>query len=80
MQKVITVTLDTKSLMETNAEEVHIREVEAVNSILLLGWEIQEWDILRTDEKTGRILLWIVFTDEILEDEDDEFDLDDLDL
>lgn len=80
MQKVITVSLDTKALMNADNEDVIIKDLDAVNAILLLGWEIQEWEILRTDDKTGRMLLWVVFTDEIFEDDEDEFDLDDLDL
>ena len=80
MQKVITLTLDTFLLLDNNVDESAIWEIDSINSYLMTGWEIQEWEILRLDEETKKMLLWVVLTDDIYdEDDDDDDDLFDID-
>ncbi|MEO5893282.1 MAG: hypothetical protein ABIQ31_23730 [Ferruginibacter sp.] len=83
MQKLITVSVDTKQLTKDPTNPFSISEVDSINELLELGWEIEEWDILKDGEKDGEIILLVILTDDAMfdrEDEyDDEFGFDDLD-
>lgn len=86
MQKVITVSLDTKSLMQSDSGKTVVSEITEVNNLLDIGWELEEYEILHKDEATGKVLLWLVLTDDLFlpadeeedeDDDDDDFDIDD---
>ncbi len=84
MQKVITVSLDTKSLMHTENGKSVVTEITEVNNLLEMGWELEEYEILHKDEASGKVLLWLVLTDDLFlpadeddDDEDEDFDIDD---
>jgi hypothetical protein len=64
MQKLITVSVDTNQLMETPGNAFAINEVETVNELLELGWEIEEWDFLKEDAGDGKILLLVTLNDD----------------
>ena len=79
MQKLITVSVDTNLLMEAPGNAFAINEVEAVNELLELGWEIEEWDFLKEDAGDGKILLLVTLNDDAVYERgvngfDDEFD------
>jgi len=79
MQKLITVSVDTNLLMEAPGNAFAINEVEAVNELLELGWEIEEWDFLKEDAGDGKILLLVTLNDDAVYEMgvngfDDEFD------
>ena len=78
MQKVITVSVNTKHIKKSPDSAFSINEVEGLNEWLALGWEIQEWDFLKEGEKDGDIVLLVILNDDMLS-EDDEFLGDDFD-
>ncbi len=83
MQKVITVSLDTKALMQSDNGQSVVSEIREVNNLLDIGWELEEYEILHKDEATGKVLLWLVLTDDMFlpaddeEEDDEDFDIDD---
>ena len=85
MQKVITVSLDTRSLMSSGAGRTVVEEISEVNALLESGWDLEEFEVLHKDESTGKVLMWLVLSDDLFlpdedwdEDEEEDFDLDDL--
>ncbi|MBC7889795.1 MAG: hypothetical protein H7Z13_18110 [Ferruginibacter sp.] len=82
MQKLITVSVDTKQLLQSATNPFTINEVDSINELLEQGWEIEEWDFLKEGEGDGEILLLVILNDDAMFDEDedefeDEFGLDD---
>jgi hypothetical protein len=90
MQRLITVGIDTTQLMKNPNEPFSISEVESINEMLGMGWEIEEWDFLKEDSGDGQILLLVTLNDDMVfsdeddfedgfefEDEDEEYDDDD---
>ena len=82
MQKLITVSVDTKQLLKSPTNPFTINEVDSINELLNQGWEIEEWDFLKEDDGDGEILLIVTLNDEAMFDDedvdefDDEFDFD----
>ena len=74
MQKLITVSVDTKQLLQSPDNPFTINEVDSVNELLELGWEIEEWDFLKEGEGDGEILLLVILNDDAMFDREDEFD------
>ena len=81
MQKLITVTIDTNQLIKIPNVPFSINEVDSVNELLELGWEIEEWDFLKEDGGDGQILLLVTLNDDVMfdNDEEDDFDVEEAD-
>jgi hypothetical protein len=75
MQKMLTISLDTKQIKRTAGTPFTIQEVESLNEWLALGWEIEEWDFLKEGETDGDIVLLVILNDDAIY-QDDEFDED----
>jgi len=73
MQKLITVSVDTKQISRTAGSPFTINEVEGINEWLNLGWEIEEWDFLKEGGTDGDIVLLVILNDNALNDDDDEY-------
>lgn len=74
MQKLVTVSVDTKQLLHNQASPFAINEVDSINELLEQGWEIEEWDILKEGDGDGEILLLVILNDDAMFDREDEFD------
>jgi len=75
MQKLITVSVDTKQLLQSADNPFAINEVDSVNELLEQGWVIEEWDFLKEGEGDGEILLLVILNDDAMFDQDDsDFD------
>ena len=74
MQKLITVSVDTKQLKQDPADPFTISHVDSVNELLEQGWEIEEWDFLKEGGADGEILLMVILNDDAMFDREDEFD------
>lgn len=75
MQKLITVSVDTKQLIQSPSNPFTINEVDSINELLEQGWEIEEWDFLKEGESDGEILLLVILNDDgMFDEEDEEFD------
>jgi hypothetical protein len=80
MQKLITVTIDTNQLIKIPNVPFSINEVDSINELLQLGWEIEEWDFLKEDAGDGQIVLLVTLNDDAMfgdEDGEDDFDFED---
>ena len=49
MQKLLTVTVNAKQIIEGVKSNFKIEEVEGVNELLELGWQIEEWNFLKEE-------------------------------
>ena len=76
MQKLITVSVNTKQIAKSVNGPFTINEVEGLNEWLALGWEIEEWDFLKEAGTDGEIVLLVVLNDNALYDDEDYFDED----
>ena len=74
MQKVITVSVDTKQLEQSQTNPFTINEVDSINELLEQGWEIEEWDFLKEGETDGQVLLLVILNDDAMFDREDDFD------
>ena len=72
MQKLITVSVNTKLLTQSTGNPFTINEVDSINELLQQGWEIEEWDFLKEGAGDGEILLLVILNDNAMFDEDDE--------
>lgn len=72
MQKLITVSVDTKQLVQSPNNPFTINEVDSINELLEQGWQIEEWDFLKEGEGDGEILLLVILNDDNMFDTDDE--------
>lgn len=82
MQRLVTVSVDTTQLSKNPNDPFSINEVDSINDLLAVGWEIEEWDFLKEDSGDGQILLLVTLNDEMMfgDEEDgfeDDFDFDD---
>ena len=75
MQKLITVSVDTKQLLQSPTNPFTVNEVDGVNELLEQGWEIEQLEFLKGGD--GTILFLAILNDDAMFDEDDdEFDRD----
>ncbi|MEJ7586828.1 MAG: hypothetical protein WKI04_04635 [Ferruginibacter sp.] len=74
MQKLITVNVDTTQLSSNPGKPFTINEVDSINELLELGWEIEEWDFLKEGEVDGEIILLVILSDDGMFDREDDFD------
>ncbi|MEO6732357.1 MAG: hypothetical protein ABIN01_14160 [Ferruginibacter sp.] len=74
MQKLITVSVDTKQLTQSPTNPFTINEVDSINELLEQGWEIEEWDFLKEGEGDGEMLLLVILNDDSMFDREDDFD------
>ena len=72
MQKLLTVAIDAKLLINGLHSPFNIKEVEAINELLVQGWEIEEWNFLKEEAGTGVILLIVILNDSSMYVEADE--------
>ncbi|MEO6723311.1 MAG: hypothetical protein ABIN67_23290 [Ferruginibacter sp.] len=72
MQKLITVSVNTKDIKKSADSPFTINEVDGLNEWLALGWEIEEWDFLKEAGTDGEIVLLVILNDNSLYDEDDD--------
>jgi hypothetical protein len=72
MQKLLTVAIDAKLLINGLHSPFNITEVEAINELLVQGWEIEEWNFLKEEAGTGVILLIVILNDSSMYVEADE--------
>lgn len=72
MQKLLTVAIDAKLLINGLHSLFNITEVEAINELLVQGWEIEEWNFLKEEAGTGVILLIVILNDSSMYVEADE--------
>ncbi len=72
MEKVVTVTLDSEALLQNITDETQVCEVNGLNAYLELGWNVTDWEILKVDDNTGRLLIWVVLNDDVYDDDDDD--------
>ena len=86
MQKLLTVAIDAKLLINGLQAPFKITEVVAINELLEQGWEIEEWNFLKEEAGTGVIILIVILNDssmyvdadELSEDFDSDGELDEL--
>ena len=74
MQKIVTVTIDTTQLSPGKINPFAVNELDEINEILELGWQIEEWDFLREGETDGQVVLIVILNDDMMFDEDNEED------
>ncbi|MCW3089656.1 MAG: hypothetical protein JWP81_725 [Ferruginibacter sp.] len=72
MQKLITVSVDTKQLLKNTDNPFNINEVDGVNELLEQGWEIEQLEIVKGEAGDGEILFLAVLNDDAMFDDDDE--------
>ena len=77
MQKLLTVSVDTKEIKRNTGTPFTINEVESVNEWLALGWQIEEWDFLKDGETDGDIILLVILNDDAVYEQGDDFDPED---
>lgn len=78
MQKMITVTIDTKMLADRSHETFTIQEVDAVNELLESGWYMEEWEFLTEDaDEDGKISLIAVLNDDQVMGLEEDFSYED---
>ena len=63
MQKLLTVTVNAKQLVEGVKSNFKIEEVEGLNELLELGWQIEEWNFLKEEAGSGLIILMVILND-----------------
>ena len=75
MQKLITVKVDTDQLGKSPNSAFTVNEVDSVNELLELGWEIEQLEILKSGTSDGEIVFLALLNDDpVMNDYDDEFD------
>lgn len=73
MQKMITITINTRMLSAGAQEAFTVTEVEQVNDMLEAGWLLEEWDFLNeTPDEHGNVSLVAVLNDAALGMDDDD--------
>jgi len=63
MQKLFTVTVNSKQLIEGVKSNFKVEEVEGVNEFLQQGWQIEEWNFLKEEAGSGVIILIVILND-----------------
>ena len=81
MQKLITVKVDTDQLGKSPNSAFTVNEVDSVNELLEMGWEIEQLRILKgaTDDKEI-IFLAVLNDDPVMNNYNDEFDEDEFNM
>ena len=75
MQKILTIAVDTTQLIKGSLTPFAVNELEEINEILELGWQIEEWDFLKEGETDGQVVLLVILNDDLtIENDHDEFD------
>lgn len=75
MQKILTIAIDTTQLIKGSLTPFAVNELEEINEILELGWQIEEWDFLKEGETDGQVVLLVILNDDLtIENDHDEFD------
>ena len=76
MQKFVTIAIDTTQLNPGKVNAFAVNEVEEINDLLELGWQVEEWDFLKEGEADGQVVLMVILNDEdMFKDEEDDFDM-----
>lgn len=79
MQKLLTVTVNAKQIIEGAKSNFKIEEVEGVNELLYQGWQIEEWNFLKEEASTEVTILIVILNDSSMfinsEELSDDFDL-----
>ncbi len=73
MQKLITITIDVKSLQQEADGPFTVTEVDGINDLLEEGWAIEDYEFLSGDEESDKAVLLVILNDE-LRDLDEESD------
>lgn len=75
MQKIVTIAVDTTQLNKGSLTPFAVNELEEINEILELGWQIEEWDFLKEGETDGQVVLLVILNDDLsIENDHDDFD------
>ncbi|MEP7108466.1 MAG: hypothetical protein ABI760_10800 [Ferruginibacter sp.] len=74
MQKLMTVSVDTKQLVQSPTNPFTINEIDSVNELLEQGWEIEQFEVLKGGTGNGDILLLVILNDDSMFDKEDDFD------
>ena len=82
MQKIVTVAIDTTQLKAGKATPFSLNELEEINEVLELGWQIEEWDFIKECGTDGQVILLVTLNDDLVytadgEDFNTEFEVDD---
>lgn len=65
MQKMITVTIDTRMLASMSHEPFNLQEVDVVNELLEAGWYMEAWEFLNEEpDEDGKMSLIAVLNDD----------------
>ena len=72
MQKIVTVSIDTSQLSPGKLNPFSVMELEEINEILEMGWQVEEWDFLKEGEIDGKVVLMVILNDDQIEDEDED--------
>lgn len=82
MQKVITVVVDTQKMLKNQTSPFTVNEVDGINEMLEVGWEVERFEVLKSGSGDGEIVFLAILNDEPMmdsldynEEEDDEFDM-----
>lgn len=82
MQKIVTIAIDTTQLKSGKATPFSVTELEEINEVLELGWQIEEWDFLKECDANGQVIILVTLNDNLVyaddgEDFNTEFEVDD---
>lgn len=72
MQKIVTVSIDTSQLSPGKLNPFSVNELEEINEILEMGWQVEEWDFLKEGETDGKVVLMVILNDDQIADEEEE--------
>ena len=76
MQKIVTIAIDTLQLNSEKITPFAVSELTEINEFLELGWQIEEWDFLKEGEIDGQVVLLVILNDELMFENEEEFDMD----
>lgn len=84
MQKIVTVAIDTTQLKAGKATPFSLNELEEINEVLELGWQIEDWDFIKECGTDGQVILLVTLNDDLVYADDGanfntEFEVDDED-
>lgn len=82
MQKIVTIAIDTTQLKAGKATPFSVTELDEINEVLELGWQIEDWDFLKECDANGQVILLVTLNDDLVyaddgEDFNTEFEVDD---
>lgn len=73
MQKLITLTIDVKSLQGEAKGPFTINEVDGLNDLLETGWAIEDYEFLSGEEESEKAVLLVVLNDDLAALDEEEF-------